>query len=146
VTVAFVGPGDPMEFPEGGGVIDAGMVSQDDKADWLAAADVLCLPSVGEIFPVSILEAWSARTPTVATDIPPLRELLVGTGGGWVVDRDPDLLADRLIEVLADPAAVNAAGERGFARWRDHGTPTHVAGWHETLYAEVGAEALVGGT
>jgi len=52
-------------------VLDAGRVSEGDKYDWLAAADLLCLPSLGETFGVVILEAWSVGTPAVVSDIRP---------------------------------------------------------------------------
>jgi phosphatidylinositol alpha-1,6-mannosyltransferase len=59
VAFAFVGPGEPMSVADDDRVVDLGRVSDEEKCDWLAAADLLCLPSLGEIFPVSILEAWS---------------------------------------------------------------------------------------
>ena len=63
-TFAFVGPGPALsEVPAGCRILDVGAVDEDDKALWLNAADVLCLPSAAEILPGSILEAWSVGTP-----------------------------------------------------------------------------------
>ncbi|HET7572555.1 MAG TPA: glycosyltransferase family 4 protein [Gaiellaceae bacterium] len=139
-TVAFVGPGDPVEPPAGVRAVDAGEVDEAERAAWLDAADLLCLPSAAEILPVSILEAWSARTPVVTSDIPPLRELVDRSGGGVACTRDAATLADTLRRLLADPARLRALGEAGHAFWRRELSVEAVAARHEALYAELAGE------
>ena len=59
-------------FPLAGvDVRDAGEVDTGTMADWIRAADVLVLPSLHEICPIVVLEAWSAAVPVVVSDIPP---------------------------------------------------------------------------
>jgi len=43
--------------------------------DVLAASDVFCLPSKSEAFPLSVIEAWQAGVPVVASDLDFLREV-----------------------------------------------------------------------
>ena len=137
VTFGFVGPGDPMALADGGRVIDAGRVSDEEKYDWLAAGDLLCLPSLGEIFPVAILEAWSAGTPALVSDIPPLVELVTTVGAGRAAARSPEAMAAAILDLLADPEELSAMGERGKSWWHAHATPAAVARQHAELYAEL---------
>ncbi len=131
-TFAFVGPG-PAVGASGARVIDAGAVDDDERAAWLDAADVLCLPSAGESFGVVVLEAWSVGTPVLVSDIPSLREL-VGPGGGWIAERTAAAFSKALIEILNNPAAQRATGEEGQRRWLAEYTVKAVAGRHEDLY------------
>jgi glycosyltransferase involved in cell wall biosynthesis len=117
-------------------VIDAGSVGEDARAAWLDAADLVCLPSAFEIFPNTVLEAWSAGTPVLLSDIPPLRELVEQSGGGEVVARDPDALAGAIARLLDDPARLERMGAAGRARWASAYTPAAVAARHEQVYAE----------
>jgi glycosyltransferase involved in cell wall biosynthesis len=81
----------------------------------LAAADVYVLPSDDEPFPMTVLEAMAAGTPTVVTDTCGLAETIVRTGAGVVAARDVSDLADAVTKLLDDGshwAAVSAAGRR----------------------------------
>jgi glycosyltransferase involved in cell wall biosynthesis len=118
-------------------VIDAGRVSDAEKFDWLAAADLLCLPSLGEIFPVAILEAWSAGTAVLVSDIPPLLELIDTVRAGRAAPRTPAAIAAALEAMLADPDELRAMGERGRAWWSANATPQAVACSHLALYREL---------
>jgi glycosyltransferase involved in cell wall biosynthesis len=133
-TFAFVGPGPAVS---GERVIDAGPVDDAERAAWLDAADLLCLPSQAEVFPVSILEAWSAGTPVLTSDIPSLRELIAASGGGLAVPANAEALAAALNDLLADPGRLARLGQAGHDRWRDTYTPSVVASRHEQLYAQL---------
>jgi glycosyltransferase involved in cell wall biosynthesis len=137
-TFAFVGPGDPIAPVEGARIIDAGAVDDRERAAWLDAADLLCLPSQGEIFPVSVLEAWSVGTPVLASDIPALREL-AGRGGGVVVKRDPSALAAAISELLRSPQQLRDMGERGRELWSAEYTVEAITNWHQDLYEGLAA-------
>lgn len=141
VTFAFVGPGPELPATAGARVLDIGLVDDDERAAWLDAADVLCLPSDAEIFPSSFLEAWTVATPVVATDIPPLRELVTRSGGGLVAERSAEAIGSSLVALLSDPARARALGEAGQAFWQHGFTVDAVARLHEQLYREVCAPA-----
>lgn len=135
-SFAFLGPGDPLpETPAD--VHDVGQVSDEEKSAWLQAADLVCLPSRGEIFPVSILESWSAGTPVLTSDIPTLTELVAMTGGGWTVRPEPPELAARLEQLLSNPEALLIAGQRGKTMWTERWTVDAVSAAHERIYEQV---------
>lgn len=87
----------------------------DDAVKWqqLQDATLLCVPSSGEALGGVYLEAWTAGRPAIGADIPPVRELMDRTGGGLVVDREPERLAATLIELLEDPGRAAEMGETG---------------------------------
>lgn len=142
VTFAFVGPGPPLA-PDGvaARVIDIGPVDSEARGSWLEAADILCLPSAHEIFPLSVLEAWSTRTPAVVSDLPSLVELMQRTGGGVTVRRDPAAIAAVLVELLKRPDERQRLAAAGYAFWRRDHTPAAIAARHEELYEDVLSEA-----
>jgi glycosyltransferase involved in cell wall biosynthesis len=135
VTFAFVGPG-PEVGPVHGEVrlIDVGEVDEAEKADWLDAANLLCLPSRGEIFPVSILEAWSVGTPVLVSNLPTLNELVEKAGGGAAAALDSRAIAEMIVSLLSNPERLRELGRSGQRFWSGHGTPETVAAWHEQLY------------
>jgi glycosyltransferase involved in cell wall biosynthesis len=134
VRVAFVGPG-PALASDDPCVLDVGSVRDEECAAWLDAADLVCLPSAAESFGLAVVEAWSAGTPVVTSDIPALRELVETSGGGWTARRDPDALAAVLEHALSDPDELVRAGERGRAAWRARFTSDAVARRIESVYA-----------
>lgn len=80
------------------------------------AADVYCLPSLYEGFPVAILEAMAAALPVVATRVSGIPEAVTpGETGELVEPEDVAGLAAALSAVLADPVRARAMGERGRA-------------------------------
>ena len=137
-TLAFVGPGAPIDADSQPlRVVDAGRVSDEERGAWLRAADVLVLPSDGEIFPVSILEAFSVGTPVITSDLETLTELVTTSGGGWTAPRDPAGLASVVASVLVDPAERAVRGRRGHAFWQRNHTNDAVVDEYERLYVEL---------
>lgn len=144
-SFAFVGPGPRLaDVPRESNVLDIGPVADEERAVWLNAADVLCLPSQAEILPVSILEAWSVATPVLTSDIPALEELVASAGGGRCIPRDPDQIAEALIKMLADPGQLQQMGLLGRHAWLGRYTPEAVARRHEDLYARACSARAVG--
>lgn len=84
---------------------------------WMAACDVLTLPSWNEGTPNVILEALACGRRVVATNVGGIPDLIDSDLiGEMVPPRAPDALADALGRAAArdyDPAAVAAAGARG---------------------------------
>ncbi|HZZ95775.1 MAG TPA: glycosyltransferase family 4 protein [Jatrophihabitantaceae bacterium] len=97
-----------------------GQVSDADKARMLRSVDVYCAPNTGqESFGVILLEAMSARTPIVASDIEAFRRVLDdGAAGELTTVGDAADLARGLAAVLDDrerQAGLAAAGTRAVA-------------------------------
>ncbi len=88
------------------GVRALGKLSDADKRQQLARADVLCAPSLhGESFGMVITEGLAAGTPVLASDIPGYRDVLGdGIEGQLVPVGDPLALAEALRALALDPA------------------------------------------
>ncbi len=81
--------------------------------DWLAASDVLALPSLVEPLGVVALEALASGRPVAATRVGGAVEV-VGTSGTSVDPLDPASIAHGLLRLIADPpspAKCRAAAE-----------------------------------
>ncbi len=83
-------------------------------AELLSVSDVCVLSSSAEGFSNSILEYMAAAKPVVATDVGGAREA-VGEGetGFLVRSGDDEAMAERIIDLLRDPARARTMGERG---------------------------------
>jgi glycosyltransferase involved in cell wall biosynthesis len=90
-----------------------GGLEHHEALDELARASVSVLPSVGETFPVSVLEAMACGVPTVVTSSNGLAGDVAASGGGAVGD-DVDALAAAVLRLL-DPSANDAASRAAHA-------------------------------
>jgi glycosyltransferase-like protein len=86
----------------GADVLLIGTVEDEEMPSWYAAADVLAFPSIKEGFGLAVLEAMSAGTPVVTSDLPVFREYLVNGRDALLVPvGDMDALARSLSQALA---------------------------------------------
>lgn len=107
--LALVGEGDcDARAAAGPGVRFTGAVP--DVRGWLAAADVVVLPSRWEGLSLALLEAMAAGRSTVVSAIPGLAEVVAPDAGAAVPVEDPAALAAALAGRLADPARVATEG------------------------------------
>ncbi len=84
-----------------------------ELATHMQACDALVLASDTEGSPVAVREALACRLPVVSVDVGDVAEVLAGTSGSLVVERDPASIADGLLTVLAErprPAPPESAG------------------------------------
>jgi teichuronic acid biosynthesis glycosyltransferase TuaC len=91
--------------------------ASDDVAVWMAAADLVTLPSYMEGCPNVVLEALACGRPVVATDVGGIPEILSAECGRLVAPRDAASLAMGLAEVLDsnwDAARISAHGSRSW--------------------------------
>jgi glycosyltransferase involved in cell wall biosynthesis len=99
-------------------VLFAGMRS--DVPVWMAAADVVAVPSRSEAFGLVAAEAGRARRPVVGSRVGGLVEIVEeGASGALVPPGDAAALAAALAGLLTDPARAAAWGERGHAIARE---------------------------
>jgi glycosyltransferase involved in cell wall biosynthesis len=109
--LALVGDGDLLPALRAAappGVQFAGAV--DDVRDWLAAADVVVLPSRWEGLSLTVLEAFAVGRPVVVSDVPGLAEMVAGGLGARVAPGDPVALAGAIALRLMNPAVARAEG------------------------------------
>jgi glycosyltransferase involved in cell wall biosynthesis len=91
--------------------------SFDEVAVWMAATDVVTLPSYMEGCPNVILEALACGRPVVATNVGGIPEIMSEECGRLVPPRDPAELAHALASVLDrtwDAAAISAHWSRSW--------------------------------
>jgi glycosyltransferase involved in cell wall biosynthesis len=90
----------------------------DDVAVWMAAADLVTLPSYMEGCPNVVLEALACGRPVVATNVGGIPEIMSGECGRLVPPRDPAALSQALASVLDtnwDPEVISARGSRSWS-------------------------------
>ncbi|MGW6130623.1 glycosyltransferase family 4 protein [Cellulomonas sp. NPDC055163] len=106
-----------------------GGITDDEKASLLASVDVYCAPQIGgESFGIVLVEAMSAGTPVVASDLGAFRRVLEeGDAGVLFRTGDSADLARTLVRVLGDEHLRAALVERASAAVRryDWSSVTH---------------------
>jgi glycosyltransferase involved in cell wall biosynthesis len=96
--------------------------SFDQVAVWIAAADLVTLPSYMEGCPNVILEALACGRPVVATNVGGIPEIMSDTCGRLVPPRDPVALAKALDSVLSanwDASSIAASFSRSWTMVAD---------------------------
>lgn len=81
-----------------------------DVPRWLAAADVVALPSTWEGMSLALLEARATARAVVVTDVPGMREVVLPGTGAVVPLGEAGALADALAERLRDPDLADREG------------------------------------
>ena len=81
-----------------------------DVGDWLAAADVVAVPSRWEGMSIGMLEAMARGRSVVASDVPGAHEALGREAGEVVPSEDAFALANAIVTRLRDPAQAAAEG------------------------------------
>ena len=112
----FVGPRDASRSGTAG-VLDTGPVPPGEVQWWVAAADVALLPYLDSDFnrarwPIKLGEYIAAGRPVVACDIGELGRVVAEHDLGLLARPDMGDFADRVLELLRDPALAQATGVR----------------------------------
>jgi glycosyltransferase involved in cell wall biosynthesis len=97
-----------------GAVIRAGAMSHDHVPEWMAACDVLAMPSLVEPLGIVALEALASGRPVVATTEGGAREVVPDGLGALVDPHDPGAIAaalGRLLDAPPSPARCRAFAE-----------------------------------
>jgi glycosyltransferase involved in cell wall biosynthesis len=110
------------------------VVAEPAKAEAYARATVFAMPSDHETFGHTYLEAWAARRPVIAGDIPPLREVVRAGVDGIHAGNEPRAVATAILALLRDPAAARRMGESGHARLEALFTWERIAQKTEDVY------------
>lgn len=124
-TLAVIGDG-PLRpvvdeaIRRGARVVAPGPQPHDRIADWMAAADVVALPSWSEGTPNVVLEALALGRPVVATTVGGIPDVVTENRSGYLVPpRDAEALENALRRALVrswDPNEIAALGPRS---WHD---------------------------
>lgn len=113
----IVGP-DPGEAREG--VTWFGRVNREKLNSLFAGATAFAMPSICEPFGLAMIEAMSHGLPVVGTTIDAMGEIVGEGQSGFLVSPDDSAaVAERLVQLLADPALAQQMGVRGQTRVRN---------------------------
>jgi phosphatidylinositol alpha-mannosyltransferase len=115
LQLLVAGPGEVRDVPAG--VTILGQVSEQTKAQLFRSVDVFVAPNTGgESFGIILLEAMSAGTPIVASDIDAFRRVLQdGAAGALATVADPASFAHACSALLDSPARRRRLTEAGRA-------------------------------
>jgi glycosyltransferase involved in cell wall biosynthesis len=143
--LTLVGRGDHVEEVEravaasgvGHLVSITGRVERTRAPELLRAHSVYCLPSYGEPYATTVLEAMACAKPVVVTDAGGLPHMVPPDGAARVPVGDPQALASALIEVLKSPERQIAMGAANRAFMERHCTWDRVVDDLEAVYAQL---------
>jgi glycosyltransferase involved in cell wall biosynthesis len=93
-------------------VLFTGPLYERDKLEAYVDADVYVLPSVYEIFGITVLEACACGAPVIVTDRCGIADV-VDSKVGYVVEYDKDRLRDAIFKILSDEELRRRFGEEG---------------------------------
>ena len=85
-----------------------------DAPEIMSTFDIYCLPSFYEGMPLSIMEAWAAGKPVIATDVLGIAELVTHGVNGYLVPSDePRKLADGIMDIVRNDRLREQLAENG---------------------------------
>lgn len=82
--------------------------------EYYSRADLFAIATRYEGFCIPVLEAMAAGLPVVASDLPPIREIL--GGAGYLVTHTPEAFRQALITLIADPVEYDRCRQEGLKR------------------------------
>jgi D-inositol-3-phosphate glycosyltransferase len=105
---------------------------------YYSAADVFVTTPWYEPFGITPVEAMACGTPVIGARVGGIQDTVVDGETGYLVPpRDPEALAQRLADLLTDPATARRFGEAAIRRAHDQYLWGNVARQMADLYADV---------
>ncbi len=109
-----------------------------DVANLLNCSDVVVLCSETESAPLTLLEGMSSGLPVIATRVGGIPEIVDdGVNGFLVQSKNPEAIAERVLELNADPELRRRIGEAARARVLERYTAEKVVGQYMEIYESV---------
>jgi len=115
-----------------------GRLPRGDLVAAFRAADAFVLPSRYEGFPMTILEAWAARVPVIATNVGGIPDVCTPENAVLVPRDDPAALARAMVELVHDPRRREALATAGHRLVRARYTWESVAKQYRAVYEGLG--------
>jgi len=112
---------------------------RNDISDLMAASDISVLSSHEEGFSNVVLESMAAGLPVVATRVGGNPEAIIDGMTGWIVPpRNPEELANKIVDLLNDPQKARRWGELGKIRIKENFLVEKMVDEHLKLYNSAG--------
>jgi len=112
--------------------------TRNDVAELLSLVDVVLLTSHAEANPVSIMEAMASEKPVVATRVGSVPEtVLHGETGYLAPPGDAEQIADRVVELFADPQRAKQMGRAGREHVVAHWSVERMVQGYQELIREI---------
>ena len=94
-----------------------GRVSDAERNDLLAAADLFCMPSIVDSFGIAFVEAMLYKTPVIGATVWGVKEFVIrdGENGFLVEPNGVGPLANQIGTILSKPELARQMGENGYA-------------------------------
>ena len=143
VTALLIGDGQDRssleQYCERNGLTDHVIFTgyQEEIAPYYRALDLLVLPSLSEGLPNTVLEAMTFGVPVLASRVGGVPEIIDTGNGVLVPPGDPDVLAERMTELLGDDRRRTAIGARGRSALYPRFSPDDRARRIVALYEEL---------
>jgi glycosyltransferase involved in cell wall biosynthesis len=118
-------------------IVELGTVDLATKSDALAACTLLGLPSSQESFGAVLVEAWMMGKPVLGGPAPAVREVIDDGLDGFLVSQEPEVLAGRIVDLLAQPALREEMGRRGREKALARYTWPRLAARTEAVYRDL---------
>jgi glycosyltransferase involved in cell wall biosynthesis len=107
-----------------------------DPSNYLAEADVVVHPSLGETFGLALFEAAAYHVPVVTLDYPLTRRLVPDMIPGILTDDDPRRIATAVKQLLAEPYSREAWTSADLTREQRFGSARITQQWNDILNAD----------
>jgi len=117
-------------------VLCLGYVNREELKHLYALADVFTFGSVTETQGLVTIEAMMCGTPAVAVGKMGTREVMAGDNGGFMVDEDPEVFCQAVLQLLTDPVLYAAKSAEALA-YSQNWTAARMALRIETLYRTI---------
>ncbi len=110
---------------------------QDDVAAWLRRSRIFALTSDSEGLSLSMMEAMMCGLPAIVSDVGDLGDLVEdGVNGYLIPRRSPELLAERIVELLSDGRKLESFSDAAHEAAMRYETGVTIRRWNQIL-AEV---------
>lgn len=115
-----------------------GWISGSDKEELLSRADLYCLPSYNEGFPMGVLEAMSAGVPIVASRAGGIPDAIADKKEGLLIDAgDIDELAQALITVIENRELNSTYSQLAYKKFDENFSLAAVIPQLDALYSKL---------
>jgi glycosyltransferase involved in cell wall biosynthesis len=119
-------------------VIFLGIVSNEEKIEYLRKCSALALPSTFEGFGLVILEAFLMRKPVLVSDIKPFDEIVDDGINGYLISyNDHHAWAQKIRQLIPDKGKCREMGEAGYSKYKEKFDFTNAVNKMEKLYLKL---------